>query len=280
MKRIWNVLVPLLAAGILCAGFFGVGLARRLLPDGRNIVQEYEKPAEENQLFHVDGQDTLTFFPWNDAYYMEVEPMPLDYWGADEDERIFYNDRIWELLYLWADAGPDSGQSFDEALRVRRGMYFLEDYPCMGAENGKKYRLDMAFATLDMEIYYWHVEPVEAQSPTQREMEEADEMLSGLPEQIQKGDYNNPLSEYLSRISGASMVGDVLLEAVNTAGQTSRLIYRDEILLAFHISTPLNSMTEGMTNDEAAAQTGTLPPSTVVFFYNVAEQQFTGFCWQ
>lgn len=158
MKNIvTNGLTIGLTAAILVAGFFGMDVAKVLMPDEEGKIVSVEA-APQTSLLNVDAQEDLTFYPW--TLYREEETVAA---ASGADDAAAWDDFcktlgswIADVCAAWnPDIVPKQNDQLAQKMRYQQSLakYFLPDQTYTG-QDGKRYKLNLVWDGMSIEAMH------------------------------------------------------------------------------------------------------------------------------
>ncbi len=158
MKNIvTNGLTIGLTAAILVAGFFGMDVAKALMPDEEGKIVSVEA-APQTSLLNVDAQEDLTFYPW--TLYREEETVAA---ASGADDAAAWDDFcktlgswITDVCAAWnPDIVPKQNDQLAQKMRYQQSLakYFLPDQTYTG-QDGKRYKLNLVWDGMSIEAMH------------------------------------------------------------------------------------------------------------------------------
>lgn len=151
-----------LTAAFLVAGFFGMDVAKALMPTEEGQIVSV-KTAPQTSLLNVDAQEDLTFYPW--TLYREEETVAAT---SEADDAATWDD-FCQTLDSWIsdvcaswnpDIVPKQSEKLTQKMRHQQSLakYFLPDQPYTGHDN-KRYKLNLVWDGMSIEAM--HVTPAD-----------------------------------------------------------------------------------------------------------------------
>ena len=284
-----TLLTILLTLVILCTGVLGSTFVKSMLPMGLNKVEGYDKTLQINPLLSLESAEALILFPWNYYDASKVKPLKTLQDTCAEKTAFYMRDIIQNMS---GDAYTFKENLVDNIVYTEdnASFVFIKDFPLENAEANKSYIVSTAFSDLGNCLYYYHLRPKETKEITAEQKIQAKKHIASFVNNTQKED--NPLRQYLYKMLSINLsISPQYM--VEHATEISYFSYQDEILLSFTCE-PAEEKEHGeeefiqaALEDDLEEFRHTAPISaamnsnkTLVLFYNIEENCFSGFAWK